>query len=284
MKFFLVTTDHFSDRLWFKDDEDFRAAMNYVAVVTILTKVKVLTFILMSNHVHFVLLCDSESAKRFIDTFKKLYGGYFSRKYKVKDYFRRVKVDIREITGEEAVERVIAYVQMNCVAANICASSYFYPWGTGRCFFNDNPVSCLPVGKMSRRAQIRMTRSNVSLPSSFRYCDEGYILPESYVNTEAVEALFRSPKRYNYFLNSSSKAKKILEKDAVPSFRDQNILSSALDLCRSLFRADSIESLNRDQKSELLKQLRRRFGADISQLSRVIGLTYKEAAILLDLV
>ncbi|MBQ1655821.1 MAG: hypothetical protein II053_02805 [Bacteroidales bacterium] len=45
MKIFLVATDHFSDRLWFKDDEDFRAAMNYVAVVTILTKVKVLTFI-----------------------------------------------------------------------------------------------------------------------------------------------------------------------------------------------------------------------------------------------
>lgn len=32
MKFFLITSDHLSDRLWFKDTEDFIVAMNYVAL------------------------------------------------------------------------------------------------------------------------------------------------------------------------------------------------------------------------------------------------------------
>ena len=31
-QYFLVTTDHLEDRLWFRDDEDFRVAMNYVAI------------------------------------------------------------------------------------------------------------------------------------------------------------------------------------------------------------------------------------------------------------
>lgn len=283
MKFFLVTTDHFSDRLWFKDDEDFKTAMNYVAVVYAITGARVLSFILMSNHVHFLLYCFRPDAKLFIDTFKKLYGAYFSKRYGISDYFRRVNVDIREISDEdEGVERAIAYVQMNCVAANICPSPFFYKWGTGDCFFNDNLASGSPIRNLSRRAQIKMTRSKVKLPDSFSYSEEGYILPSSYISTEQVEAIYRTPKRYNYFLNSSSKAKKVLEKDALPSFTDQSIHASALDLCKSLFRSGSWDMLRTEQKAEMLKQLRYRFSADIPQLCRVLGLTYEEAANLLD--
>lgn len=283
MKIYFVTSDHFSKRLWFKDDDDFRAAMNYVAIVSILTGVNVLAFILMSNHVHFVLCCHEADAKLFIDTFKKLYGTYFCRKNDVSNYFRRVCVDIREIPCEnESVERTIAYVQMNCVAANICPTPFFYKWGTGACFYNDNKIPGYPISSISRRAQIRMTRSNVKLPSSMRFSDEGYILPESFINVKGVESLFKSSNRYKYFLNSSSKAKKSIDKDAAPSFRDQNILASAIDLCRSLFRTGSIESLDYSQKAELLKQLRYRFSADIAQLCRVINLSYEEAAGMLE--
>ena len=34
--FFLISTDHLEDRLWFRDEEDFRVAMNYVAVAAFL--------------------------------------------------------------------------------------------------------------------------------------------------------------------------------------------------------------------------------------------------------
>lgn len=283
MKFFLVTTDHFSDRLWFKDDEDFVAAMNYVAVTCVITGINVLTFILMSNHTHFVLYCYRPDAKYFIDTFKKLYGSYFCRKYRQRDYFRRVKVDIREIsTQDEGVEKAVAYVQMNSVAANICPTPYFYRWGTGSSFFNENPLPGDPVESLSRRAQIRMVRSNVKLPKTFRFGKDGYILPDSYIKKEFVESIFKTPKRYNYFLRSSSKAKKTIEREALPSFSDQNILASSRDLCRSLFRTDLFDDLNKSQKAELLKQLRYRFSADIAQLCRVLGTSYEEAANMLD--
>ncbi|MCR5326196.1 MAG: hypothetical protein K6E37_05525 [Bacteroidales bacterium] len=283
MRIFLVTTDHFTDHLWFKDDEDFKAGMNYVAVVSLITGIKVLAFILMSNHVHFVLCCSESEAKHFIDTYKRLYGGYFARKYIVKDYFRKVGVDIRDVTdGDESAERAIAYVHMNAVAANICASPFFYPWGTGACFFNENPQVGRPIGELSRRAQIKMTRSNVKFPSSIRFSSSGYILPESFVNVKGVEHLFKTPKRYRFFLRNSSKAKRVLENDAFPSFRDQSILASSIDLCQSLFKADGPDKLTWEQKAELLKQLRFRFNADVNQLCRVIGIPYNEAATMLN--
>ena len=76
MKFFLITSDHLSDRLWFKDTEDFIVAMNYVAIVAFKYGCCVLAFILMSNHVHFVLAEDREKSVLFINEFKKMYSKY----------------------------------------------------------------------------------------------------------------------------------------------------------------------------------------------------------------
>ena len=53
---YLLTTDHLEEGLWFREEEDFKVAMNYVAIQAACSStVTVLAFILMSNHVHFVL-------------------------------------------------------------------------------------------------------------------------------------------------------------------------------------------------------------------------------------
>ena len=120
-RFFLITTDHLEDRLWFRDEEDFRTAMNYVAIAAFVSGVMVLAFILMSNHVHFVVACSWERAEHFIKNFKRLYAAYYWRKYGINELLRRNGVDIREVReSDESLERAIAYVLMNSVAANIC--------------------------------------------------------------------------------------------------------------------------------------------------------------------
>lgn len=281
--FFLVTTYHLTDRLWFRDEEDFRVAMNYVAIVAYLTGCSVFTFILMSNHVHFVLMCSREKAEVFINKFKRLYAAYYQKKYGVCELLRRNGVDFREVRAEdESLERAIAYVLMNCVAANICLEPSGYPWGTGNVFFNGNPLSGIRLGDLSGRAQCRILKSNVKLPHDYLLASAGYIQPKSYVNTRGVEALFRTPKRLGYFLRTSSKAKLRLEKDAMPSFRDQILYSASEDLCHSLFRVNHPSELSEEQLAELLRQLKHRFSADLNQLCRVIGISYSDAARMID--
>lgn len=82
-RYYLITTDHLTDRLWFRDDEDFRVAMNYVAIAAFLSGVLVLAFILMSNHVHFVASGSQEKVLLFINKFKQLYAAHYRRKYGV---------------------------------------------------------------------------------------------------------------------------------------------------------------------------------------------------------
>ena len=99
-----------------------------------------------------------------------------------------------------------------------------------------------------------------------------------------VEAVYRRPQRFNYFLNSSSKAKKRLEyaDSNLPAFRDQSILATIPDLCRSLFNKESFYQLLPEEQIECARQIRFRFSADATQIARVCGISYAQAARLLD--
>lgn len=216
---------------------------------------------------------------RFIFEIKRHYAAYLQKKYGFKEYLRRNQIDIQKIWREdESLERAIAYVQMNSVAANICLHPTGYPWGTGNSFFKQTSLHGRRIGTMTKRAQKRYLKSNIALPEDY-FVENGFVLPESFVQVRFVEDLFRTPSRFNYFLASSSKAKKRLETDAnLPAFRDQIVLSAVTDLCRSLFRLPSPSELSWGQKAEIVKQIQQRFSADIHQISRVTGIAYTETA------
>ncbi len=280
MQFWLVTTDHLTDRLWFKDDEDFRTGMNIPPLLAASMPVNILSFILMSNHVHFVLSCSQHDAETFINRFKKLYSQRYSKKYGSQSLLLNNGIDIRELFLDgESLEKGIAYVQMNCVGANISLNPADYPWGTGNVFFRIQTPKGICVGDMGVRELRRYVHSRLSLPGSYVIIDDGFVDPASYVNVAFVESLFRTPKRMNYFLQNSSKAKLVRE---APSFGDQMVLSGMKSLCLSLFRKQNISDLLESELSELLKQIRYRFSADPGQIARVSGISYEMVCRLLD--
>lgn len=283
MLFWLVTTDHLTDKIWFKDDEDFKKAMNIVAVLAATMNLKVISFILMSNHVHFVLWCDRELADEFIRRFKKLYSQYYSKKYGPCGFLRDNNVDTRPLViGDESFEKGVAYVLMNSVAAKICLHATQYPWGTGNTFFNFQPIKGEKIGDLSGRACARLLQSKLKLPDDYIVDERGFINPSSYVPVEFVESVFKSPKRMDWFLRNSSKAKRLNESGEAPSFNDQLISSVIHDLSVSLFRKNNIEEMNESQCAELFRQIRFRFSADPAQIARVSGIPYEKVCDLLE--
>lgn len=285
-KLWLITTEHLKAGLWFRDEEDYKVGMNFVAIQAHASRVVVLSFTLMSNHVHFVVKAESKKdAEAFIEGFKHRYSLYLRRKYGVKEFLRGNGVQIDFISPyDEDPEKAIAYVEMNCVAANICSHPSQYPWGTGCLFFDQRKPDGRPLGSFSKRACKRLLHTDVeSLPDNWLIGADGYILPQNYVDVEAVQAFFRTPQRMNWFLTNSSKAKKRLEADDnLPAFRDQVILAAAPDLCQSLFGKRKFSQLTRDEQVEFVRQLHFRFSAHVNQIARVCGLTYEQAARLMD--
>lgn len=283
---YLVSTAHLEKSLWFKDDDDFKVGMNYVAIQAAeCPTVEVMSFALMSNHVHFVFCGLKEKVMEFVNHFKHRYAVYLRHKYGTGAFLKRNHVDVRLIPYDnESVEWAIAYVQMNPVAANISLHPTQYPWGSGNTFFSPSGISARRLSDLSVREKRRMFHTNAdSLPGTWQVSPDGYILPRSYVAVAKVESLYRTPKRMNYFLTMSSKARKKLEAgENLPAFRDQTILSAIPDLCRSLFQKGSVPELSDTEKSEMARQIRYRFSADANQIARVCGMGYADTARLLD--
>ena len=284
--FFLITTKHLEEALWFLDDEDFCVGMNYIAIEAFLHKyLVVLAFILMSNHIHIVLYGERNDVVQFVEALKSRYSHYYSKKYGSKKLLKNNVIHIEEIPVEgENLERALAYVIMNCVKANICGHPSQYPWGTGNTLFQAEKRLGRKLGEFSGRALRKILHSGEnSLPKNWIISEKGHILPDNYVDVKAVERRFRSPNRFNYFLNNSSKARNKIEGDGnLPAFRDQVIVAALPDLLRSLFGKDKFEELDREEQTEFLRQIRFRFSADITQAARACGITYAEAAKLVD--
>ena len=283
--YYLVTTEHLKKGLWFRDNEDYRVGMNYVAIASFVCGVMVLAFVLMSNHVHFVLYCTEEEARNFINEFKADCSRFVALKYGVRDLLRRNRVDIQRISpDDESFERAVAYTQMNPPAANICLTPADYPWGTGGTFFKVRAEKGMRLGEMSRHAIYKLLHTKRTLPANWIVGEDGHILPESYVPVNLVESIFRKPKRMNYFLQNSSKAKRRQEFQGndLPSFRDQVLYAAIPDLCRSFFGKSEVSALDENQRQELVRQLRRRFSADVHQIARVTSLRIEDVARFLD--
>ena len=247
MRFFFITTDHLDSKIWFRDKSDYVVGMNYVAVISFAKKIKVITFILMSNHVHFLLQCTKEEAREFISAFKALYGKYYCQKYGTKRFMCRNKIDIREITFEN--EDLDLSYQM---------------------YYTD-----------MYQNRYQETQEKRKKPQDWRISEDGYVLPESYVCIEFVQRLFKTPSRMMYFLHNSSKAKLVGGKVA-PSFKDEIVLEVAKDLCRTLYFKKTFTYLTEEELTDLVKQLSRRLSADAHQICRVLGLSYVEVTRLLD--
>ena len=254
--------------------------MNYVAVLAATTPIQILAFVLMSNHVHFVMNGKQEDVFAFITNLKKTYSQYCSHKYSQKGLLLYNGVDAKELfRNDESLERAIAYVQMNPVAANICLNPSGYVWGTGDSFFTSSLTKGKNIGEMSLRARAKILHTRTLIPDNYIVNESGVVIPSSYVNVKFVEMLYRTPKRMNFFLNNSSKARHLKE---LPSFNDQLIASAIKSLCISMFKKTSLSELDELQQSEIIKQIIYRFSADPKQIARVVGFSYAFICKLLD--
>ena len=277
MKFWHITTDHLSDRILFRREEDFKVGMNYVAVAKQATGVSILAFILMSNHVHFVLECSREKALEFITRFKGLHSRYLQRQYGLKEFLRRNDVTINPLSPyDDSLKNAIAYVLMNSVGARLCIYANDYQWGSGAVYFSSRPIKGIALGTLSIRAQKQVLRSWEALPGEWILTEDGYISPASYVATAFVEKLFGTPGSMKYYLDKSSKAKGKRETwEALPSFSDQTVTAAYIDLKRTMFNKKEHDNISEEDNSELAIQLKRRFSCDINQICRITGLSYE---------
>ena len=264
----------------FQDDDDFIAGINRIGLCYLKTGVIVMAYVLMDNHVHFVLYGTMLQCKQFINTYKRLTGIWILNKYGIRDYLRLLPTEIIWIESEESLLNTIAYLDRNPLMAGYKYMHGEYPWGSSRYAFKDISTLTLskdgfkPISTLTRRKQRELLNSKVLFPDEWLINDSGMIHPLSFLNINKLEACYKSPMRYSYFL--AKKLEGIVEQELEHSQKlfipDKDLRPIVAEIVRSNFGNKNLQQLDVNERLFIAKKLRHNYASTIKQISRMIHL------------
>lgn len=276
-QFYHVCTDGSSIDWLFKDDEDFISGINRLGICIALVKgVSLFSFVLMDNHVHFLLRGSLPMCKDFIIKYKTLTGRWNSFKYGDEGKITDVPSHIIKIESEEQLLSVIAYIDRNPIKASFPFLPFEYRWGSAQLMFrkksHNNGKKLVELSLTQRR---KMFCTRVNLPLEWRVDENDMLNPECFVEWKKVESLFKSAYRYLYFL--IKKVEKDFENEYITGSKiyisDKNLRPILLQLAQDLYGTKDIKMLNINSRLVLARKLRYEYYSTPKQLSRMLGVT-----------
>jgi len=284
----------------FFETKDFEAAMNRIFVLSKRFKVIILAFVLMDNHIHFVLYGELNECYRFINEYKRLTSIYLNEFHGLKNALAGLPVSMQVIDTDDYLRTVICYVMKNPPVAGLPFNSYDYPWSSGSLYFRNAPTASAYGSAYGKDLWTRPAwmdyNKNVSRLSDLSYDGKRQFLnirknisddartygkivfPGDYVAFEIVERIFRSKKSFNFFLCRSKEEDVESRGGAVSnlSIPDIELRQYKNEMCKTLFGNSSGNRLSTNQRIKLAKHLRAQYNCSVKSIARVCGLKFDE--------
>ena len=274
--YYHVCTDGTAISWMFQDDQDFIAGINRIAICHLKTCVLVIAYVLMDNHVHFLLYGTMPQCKLFINLYKRLTGKWILNKYGLSDCLKHLPTDILYINSEERLLNTIAYIDRNSVVAGFSKLPGEYPWGSARCYFRDRSSSEYTrlISDLTKNERRAILRTRTVFPSDWKINDLGMIDPFHFLDSQRVESFFKSPLRYTYFL--AKKLEGVVEQELEHSQKaflpDKDLRVVINQLTHELFGGTSVNQLDVKSKLVIARRLRYDYASTVGQIARLLRL------------
>ena len=271
--FWHLCTPGQSTEVLFRTVEEFIICINLIAAVQRQTNVIILTFAVMSNHLHFILECDEASAQAFFDALKRKLRRWFvsSGRYVKLDEF---KCELIRIDNLQSVRNEIVYVNRNGFLANKAYTPFSYPWGAGYLYYGYIPDNGVLFSSLSRRVQESIIHGRTDDIYHDLLVDGEMVMPGSFCDIERGMALFRDGHQYLSRLSKSFEAYSEIAKrigDTVV-LSDEELYSVIRIISKKQYPDMSLTMLPISYKLELAKRLRSQYNASEGQLQRMLRL------------
>lgn len=277
--FYHISTEGLEQVTLLKDEEDYRIAWNYLALVAWRTGIDVVAFVLMSNHIHTLLACrDIIQARKTINLFKQLLSTYLRNKYGLSQILHNSSDSISLIDSIKYLKYCIAYIFRNPISARICLKPEDYKWSSYHSCLKSAEV-CGKARKMSdfnyreRRQMMHTSRDLSECPLCVD--DEGYVILDSFVRNDIVSnAFLNSGKALMYHLGSCNDAKTEYELIYQPMMEatDNDMYDAVSKYVAVRFRNKGISDLTTPEKCSILKTMFFNHKTTVPQLARIMGL------------
>ena len=273
--YFHICTDGRFLAWMFQDDKDFIAGINRIAICHIKTMAIVVCFVLMDNHVHFVLKGTLHQCKKFINLYKRLTGRWIMERYGITDYLRLLPTDIIRITTEESLLNTIAYIDRNAVVAGYGHMPGEYPWGSAKYMFREkSEINGRRISSFTRREQKAILHSNIVLPGDWIVENERMILPTCFMDISITESFFKTPIRYTYFLSKKLEGMIELELEHAQKvfIPDKEMRQIVKEIIYERYQATDIRQIGINERLQIARILKFKYACSVKQISRMTQL------------
>ncbi len=274
----------------FKDDTDFINGINRIGICSYLTQVRVLSYTLMDNHVHFLLCGPMPSCKDFITRYKHLTGKYIYTRYSIEGHLRGLTTRIIPIEDEDNLLSVIAYIDRNPIMAGYRKLPSEYPWGSAQFVFKENNLqgradettcngecicnSRVPLGAISANEKYSKLGTRVNLPDDWVMDHRGMLMPASFFDTGIIESLFKSPAKYLYHLSKKLEGEidAAIWKGNKSFIPDKDLRPAVAELAARMFGEADVRNLNIASRLVIARKLRYEYASTHKQIARMLHL------------
>ena len=273
----LCTPGHIQQVI-FRKKEHYTYGMTLVAMCAYDSpNVRIITFELMSNHVHFVLCGEKEYVLAFFALFKKRLQRYFSSINEKVSLNNFVCGEPIVIDNLESLRNQICYTNRNNFVIDPDQTPFSYPYGANGYFFLNVAKSrkeCCFGDLTEREKRAFLHSRSADYPLDYIIVDN-YFSPVNFCRLDIGEGIFRDARHYfNKLVKNVESYKDIAETLGDTIYYTDDELSDVLyRICRDKFEGQRPTLLTRDEKLELARTLHYDYNADNAKIVRLIGLS-----------
>ncbi len=259
-----------------RDDEDYDVLVKYIFLCALSKNVIVVTYVVVSNHLHVILLAESGSvALTYGDEVRRRYSMWFSHKYHERKLYHKRCVDVQLLDNDYYLRNAIAYVFRNALdnSSNIEA----YPWSGYRAVFSGGRCSVWtrPAKSLSKREREAIFHTNDPLKDTRWLINaDGYLEPVSTCDYLYVESVFNNSQAFLMkAIGTVNCAQMELQLIDAPRTRmlDSDFFKHITMLSERWFSKPP-SGLSLEQKTRLIPYVYRTTSTSIPQLARSFGL------------
>lgn len=257
------------------DDEKKRGVMALAVEVLLFGKVKIITFEIMSNHVHMIMSGTGEDCLELFERYKRRLKGVFRSLGRVVNW-DSFQPDMIRIESLKSLRNEIIYVNRNAYVVNTEYTPFSYPWGGGWAYFSPviKRLTVRTVKEVGFNKSRELTHCrDVALLHQLRFLDDEAFIP-SFCRVDIGEALFQDARTYFYSLTRNVEAFSEIAlrlKDKIVLTQNE-LYSVACDMADKEFGSRQLTLLSPEQKIDLAKKLHYKYNATVQQLRRILNL------------
>ncbi len=260
----------------FRNDAEFHVGMGIMAIsAKCFPDVEILTFELMTNHLHIMAACEEPSLRMMFEQIKK--------------YLRRMADDagrsinwkafnpgIRLLNNLSDARNVLIYDNRNGFLVNDCFTPFSYPWGANVCYFNpDSRKRFMESATLSTIKDRRsITHSHISDDLKGLRILDGIFTPFSFCNIEMGESLFRDAVHYFYMLSKNIESNKEIAKEIGESisYTEEELYAAICVKCKQEFGTANPSQIPSHAKISIAKVMHYEYNASLKQIHRMLRL------------